>query len=61
MRYTWPPRLLVYRFRAGQGDPYVGHYQYTLRRVDGDLKIQYRRATLDMEALTWHGAVSIIY
>ncbi len=52
---------LVYRFRSGQGDPYVGHYQYTLRRVNGDLKIHYRRATLDMEALTWHGAVSIIY
>ena len=52
---------LVYRCRSGQGDPYVGHYEYRLRRVDGGLKICYRRAVLDMETLSWHGAVSIIF
>jgi p-cumate 2,3-dioxygenase beta subunit len=51
---------LVYRFRNGQGDPYIGHYEYTLKRVDGKLKIRYRKAVLDLEALSWHGAVSII-
>ena len=33
----------------------------TLRRADGGLKIAYRRAVLDLEALSWHGAVSIIF
>ena len=52
---------LVYRFRNGEGDPYVGRYEYKLRREDGRLKISYRRAVLDLEALSWHGAVSIIF
>ncbi len=52
---------LVYRFRSGKGDPYVGRYEYKLTRVDGELKISYRRAVLDLEALSWHGAVSIIF
>ena len=58
---TVKANALVYRFRAGEGDPYVGHYEYNLRRVDGGLKISYRRAVLDLEALSWHGAVSIIF
>ena len=53
--------VLVYRFRAGEGAPYVGSVDYTLRRDGGDLKIAYRRAVLDLEALSWHGAVSIIF
>ena len=52
---------LVYRFRSGESDPYVGHYAYTLRRVDGGFKIAYRRAVLDHETLDRHGAVSIIF
>lgn len=52
---------LVYRFRSGEGAPYVGRYEYQLKRVDGKLKIQFRRAVLDQEALSWHGAVSIIF
>ena len=52
---------LVYRFRSGEGDPYVGHYEYTLKRVDGGFKIRYRRAVLDQESLTGHGALSIIF
>ncbi len=52
---------LVYRFRGGEGDPYVGRYEYKLTRVDGGLKISYRRAVLDMEALSSHGAMSIIF
>lgn len=52
--------FLVYRIRLGQVDAYVGRYDYRLRRVDGALKIRYRRATLDLEALHAHGAVSII-
>ena len=52
---------LVYRFRSGEVAPYVGRYEYTLRRVDEGFRISYRRATLDHESLTEHGAVSIIF
>ena len=53
--------VLVYRFRNGEEAPYVGSIDYVLRRDNGDLKIAYRRAVLDLEALSWHGAVSIIF
>lgn len=52
---------LVYRFRSGDSAPYVGHYKYTLKRVEGGFKIRYRRAVLDHETLAHHGAVSIIF
>ena len=52
---------LVYRFRSGEVASYVGRYEYRLRRVDGGFRISHRRATLDHEALTEHGAVSIIF
>jgi p-cumate 2,3-dioxygenase beta subunit len=53
--------FVVYRTRAGQTAPYVGHYAYTLVR-DGaaGFRIRSRRATLDQEMLRDHGAVSII-
>jgi len=50
----------VYRMRFEQVDTYVGRYEYTLVRRDGALKIQQRRAILDLEALRPHGKVSII-
>ena len=53
--------VLVYRFRSGEEAPYVGSIDYTLRWEQGELKIAYRRAVLDMEGLTSHGAVSIIF
>jgi p-cumate 2,3-dioxygenase subunit beta len=52
--------FLVYRIRSGQVDPLIGSYVYTLRRVDGVLKIAARRAVLDLEALRPHGTLSII-
>jgi p-cumate 2,3-dioxygenase beta subunit len=52
--------FLVYRIRSGHVDPFVGRYDYTLRRVGGILKIAYRKATLDLEALQPHGTISII-
>ena len=52
--------FLVYRFRSGEGAPYVGAIEYLLRRDGADLRIAYRRAVLDLEDLAWHGAVSII-
>ena len=53
--------VLVYRFRSGEGAPYVGSVRYVLRRNGGDFKIAYRRAVLDLEAISWHSAVSIIF
>ena len=53
--------VLVYRFRSGEGAPYVGTIDYVLRRDGGDLRIAYRRAVLDLEDLSRHGAVSIIF
>jgi hypothetical protein len=41
-------------------DPLIGRYDHTLRRVDGRLKLAYRKATLDLEALQPHGTISII-
>ena len=52
--------FLVYRIRSGQVDPLIGSYVYTLRRVDGALKIAARTAVLDLEALRPHGTLSII-
>jgi p-cumate 2,3-dioxygenase beta subunit len=52
--------FLVYRFRLGESSPYVGWYEHRLKRVEGELKIQHRKAVLDLEALSDHGAVSII-
>ena len=53
--------VLVYRFRSGEEAPYVGSIDYTLRWEVGDLKIAYRRAVLDLESLSSHGALSIIF
>jgi 3-phenylpropionate/cinnamic acid dioxygenase small subunit len=52
--------FVVLRFRNAQAAPYIGHYRYHLQRVDGRLKIRYRRAVLNMGSLHVHGAVSII-
>ena len=52
--------FLVYRIRGGHVDPLIGRYDHTLRRVDGRLKLAYRKATLDLEALHPHGTISII-
>ena len=53
--------VIVYRFRSGEGAPYVGSVHYILRRENGTLRIASRRAVLDLETLSWHGAVSIIF
>ena len=52
--------FVVYRMRVEQVDTYVGRYEYTLVRRDDALRIQRRRAILDLEALRPHGKVSIL-
>jgi p-cumate 2,3-dioxygenase beta subunit len=51
----------VYRARAQTIAPYVGRYRYTLvRSGESGWRIRYRRAELDQERMSEHGAVSII-
>jgi p-cumate 2,3-dioxygenase beta subunit len=52
--------FVVYRLRSGHIDTYIGRYEHTLVQYHGTLKIRYRRAILDLEALQPHGKVSII-
>ena len=52
--------FLVYRFRLGESAPYIGWYEHRLKQIGGELKIHCRKAVLDLEALSEHGAVSII-
>ena len=53
--------FVVYRARSETIAPYVGIYRYTLvREGDSGFRIRYRRAELDLERLSDHGAVSII-
>ena len=52
--------FLVYRFKEGNSEPFVGHYLYRLTRREDRIMIRYRRATLDLESLRDQGAVSII-
>ena len=50
-----------YRIRQREEAPYIGSYEFRLKRIDGKLKIQHRRAVLDLEELRSHGALSIIF
>jgi p-cumate 2,3-dioxygenase beta subunit len=53
--------FVVYRARAEAIAPYVGIYRYTLVVNEaGRFLIRHRRAELDLERLSEHGAVSII-
>jgi p-cumate 2,3-dioxygenase beta subunit len=52
--------FVIYRLRMGQVDTYIGRYEYALVLQEGELKIQHRKAILDLEALQPHGKVSII-
>jgi len=53
--------FVVYRARNELIAPYVGIYRYTLaRQPGGTFLIRRRRAELDIERLSDHGAVSII-
>jgi p-cumate 2,3-dioxygenase beta subunit len=50
----------VWRFREGRADYYVGTYHYTLRLVEGALRIATKRVVMDMTTLRPAGAVSVI-
>ena len=53
--------FVVHRFRRNERvSQFVGRYRYTLRRVEGELRIARREAILDAEELGSLGAVSFI-
>jgi p-cumate 2,3-dioxygenase beta subunit len=52
--------FIVYRFKEGSTEPYVGTYRYVLTRQDGEIRIRRKYAILDLETLRGQGAVSII-
>jgi p-cumate 2,3-dioxygenase beta subunit len=52
--------FLVWRFRNEDKDHYVGQYDYRLKLIDGELKIQSKQAHLSHETLRPAGAISII-
>ncbi len=52
--------FVVWRFRNEDTDHYVGRYDYWLKLVDGELKIQSKQAILSHHTLRPAGAISII-
>jgi p-cumate 2,3-dioxygenase beta subunit len=53
--------ILLYRFRHGHADTFVGRYLTTLVRTDDGLRIRRRRAELDLERLSPNGALSMVF
>ena len=52
--------FIVYRMRTNQVATYVGRYEYVLEERSGKLRIQHRRAILDLESLRDVGKISFI-
>jgi p-cumate 2,3-dioxygenase beta subunit len=52
--------FVVHRMRTHQVATYVGRYEYVLERCSDGLRIQHRRAILDLESLRDVGKVSFI-
>jgi p-cumate 2,3-dioxygenase subunit beta len=52
--------FLVYRFRKGEEQTFVGQYRYRLVHSDGGFRIAEKAVVLDEEALRPHGTLSII-
>jgi p-cumate 2,3-dioxygenase beta subunit len=52
--------FLVYRFKEGSTEPFVGTYRYVLTRREGRIMIRRKYAILDLETLRDQGAISII-
>ncbi|MFN0148287.1 MAG: aromatic-ring-hydroxylating dioxygenase subunit beta [Dehalococcoidia bacterium] len=52
--------FIVYRFRAGNADQFIGRYLHRLIPEGDSFRFQARRAELDMERLSPNGAVSMI-
>jgi p-cumate 2,3-dioxygenase subunit beta len=53
--------VVVYRYRHGRADQFVGWYRYTLVTGPDGFRIRRRRAHLDPERLSPNGALSMIF
>lgn len=53
--------IVVYRFRHGQQDAFVGSYRHELVRTPEGLRIRGRRAQLDLERLSPNGSISMVF
>jgi p-cumate 2,3-dioxygenase beta subunit len=53
--------VVVYRFRHGQQDQFVGSYVHELARTPEGLRIRGRRAVLDLERLSPNGSISMVF
>ena len=52
--------FIVYRFKDGVSDVYVGSYRYRLVVVDGGLRIRLKKSVLDMDGLRPQGRISFL-
>jgi p-cumate 2,3-dioxygenase subunit beta len=52
--------FVVWRFRHGHADPFVGRAEYRLVERDGCFRIAAKRAVLDHESLAPNGALSFL-
>jgi p-cumate 2,3-dioxygenase beta subunit len=52
--------FVVWRFRHGHADPFVGRAEYRLVEQNGMLRIAGKRAMLDHESLSPNGALSVL-
>jgi p-cumate 2,3-dioxygenase subunit beta len=52
--------FVVWRFRHGHADPFVGSAEYRLVERDGSFRIAAKRAMLDHESLAPNGALSVL-
>lgn len=52
--------FLVYRFRKGEEQTFVGQYRYRLATRDSGFRVSEKAVVLDAEALRPHGTLSII-
>lgn len=53
--------VVVYRYRHGQQDHFVGKYVHELVRTPDGLRIKGRRAELDLERLSPNGSISMVF
>lgn len=53
--------VVVFRYRHGQQDQFVGRYVHELVRTPDGLRIRGRRAELDLERLSPNGSISMVF
>jgi p-cumate 2,3-dioxygenase beta subunit len=52
--------FVTYRSKGGKTETYLGHHNYTMCLVDGQIRIRHKTSFLDIDDLNEQGKVSII-